>query len=222
MIFFGNKFFKVDVVIYEIFVFIVFVWFLDECIGEKGYFYVVCYIDFVQNFLMFEFFIKDDVKVQVDQDDVCYVKFLVDVKVEKECLKKEKVVVVVVVGGVSVGVVVGGVDKGFVDCIKEKVKEKVVDVKVVVIGDKFKKEKKEKVFKQFKVVFVAVFFSLVFIDFCVGYIFKVVNYFDVDFFYVFIIVMGDFVGNEDYIEYEGQVCCIVCFGFNGLIFFEEM
>lgn len=41
------------------------------------------------------------------------------------------------------------------------------------------------------------------IDFCVGYIFKVIKYFEVDFFYVFIIVMGDKFGIDDIIEVDG-------------------
>jgi aminoacyl tRNA synthase complex-interacting multifunctional protein 1 len=218
----GNKPSKADVAIYETLAPIVSAWSPDERTGEKGHPHVVRHIDFVQNSPMFELSIKDDAKVQVDQDDVRYVKPPVDAKAEKERLKKEKAAAAAAAGGASAGAAAGGADKGLVDRTKEKVKEKAADAKAAVTGDKPKKEKKEKAPKQPKAAPVAAPLSPALIDLRVGHILKAVNHPDADSLYVSTIAMGDPAGNEDYTEYEGQVCRTVCSGLNGLIPLEEM
>lgn len=218
----GSKPSKADVAIYETLAPVVAKWSPDERTGEKGHPHIVRHIDFVQNSPLFELSVKDDAKVQVDQDDVRYVKPVVDAKAEKERLKKEKAAAAAAAGGA--GGAVGGA-AALADRTKEKVKEVVEDAKAAVTGDKpqkQKKEKKEKPAKQPKPAPVAAPLSPSLIDLRVGHILKAVNHPDADSLYVSTIAVGDQPGNEDYTEYEGQICRTVCSGLNGLIPLEEM
>lgn len=212
----GSKPSKADVAIYETLSPVVAKWSPDERTGEKGHPHIVRHLDFVQNSTLFGLELKDGQKFQVDQDDVRYVKPPVDAKAEKERLKKEK-------AAAAAG---GNKDANLVDRTKEKVKEKVEEVKgaaaAAVGGDKPKKEKKEKAPKQPKPAPVAAPLSPSLIDLRVGHILKAVNHPDADSLYVSTIAMGDPAGNEDYTEYEGQVCRTVCSGLNGLIPLEQM
>ena len=217
----GSKPSKADVAIYETLSPIVSNWSPDERTGEKGHPHVVRHVDFVQNSPIFELAVKDDAKIRVDQDDVRYVKPKVDAKAEKERLKKEKAAAAAAGGAGAGGAAAAGSDKGLVDRTKEKVKEKAADAKAAVTGDK-KKEKKEKQPKQPKAAPAAAPLSPALIDLRVGHILKAVNHPDADSLYVSTIAMGDPAGNEDYTEYEGQVCRTVCSGLNGLIPLAEM
>ncbi|KAH8172210.1 tRNA binding domain-containing protein [Sarocladium implicatum] len=217
----GSKPSKADVAIYEALSPIVSNWSPDERTGEKGHPHVVRHVDFVQNSPLFELAVKDDAKIKVDQDDVRYVKPPVDAKAEKERLKKEKAAAAAAGGAGAGGGAAAGSDKGLVDRTKEKVKEKAADAKAAVTGDK-KKEKKEKQPKQPKAAPAAAPLSPALIDLRVGHILKAVNHPDADSLYVSTIAMGDPAGNEDYTEYEGQVCRTVCSGLNGLIPLAEM
>jgi aminoacyl tRNA synthase complex-interacting multifunctional protein 1 len=215
----GSKPSKADVAIYETLSPVASQWTPEERTGEKGHPHIVRHLDFVQNSALFGLELKDGQKFQVDQDDVRYVKPPVDAKAEKERLKKEKAAAAATTGDKKP-------EANLVDRTKEKVKEKVDEVKgaaaAAVGGDKPKKEKKEKAPKQPKAPAAAAPLSPSLIDLRVGHILKAINHPDADSLYVSTIAMGDPAGNEDYVEYEGQVCRTVCSGLNGLIPLEEM
>ncbi|KAH7159755.1 multisynthetase complex auxiliary component p43 [Dactylonectria estremocensis] len=206
----GSKPSKADVAIYETLASIVSQWTPEERTGEKGLPHIVRHVDFVQNSPLFGLEVKDDAKVKVDQDSVLYVKPPVDAKAEKERLKKEK------------AAAAAGSEASLVDRTKEKVQEKVEDIKEKVAGAaKPKKEKKEKAPKQQKAPAVAAPLSPSLIDLRVGHILKAIQHPDADSLFVSTIAVGDKSG-EDYTEYEGQLCRTVCSGLNGLIPLEEM
>lgn len=219
----GSKPSKADVAIYETLAPIVSKWTPEERTGEKGYPNIVRHVDFVQNAAAFGLELKDEQKVQVNQDEVLYVKPPVDAKAEKERLKKEK-------AAAAAGT--GGGEATIADRTKEKAKEVVEKAKEVVGGakaavaggaggDKPKKEKKEKAPKPQKAPAVAAPLSPSLIDLRVGHILKAINHPDADSLFVSTIAMGDPAG-EDTSEYEGQICRTVCSGLNGLIPLEEM
>lgn len=204
----GSKPSKADVAIYEALAPAVAQWTPEQRSGEQGHPHVVRHLDFVQNSALFGLDVKD--KVAVDKDDVLFVKKPVDPKAEKERLKKEK------------AAAAAGGEASLVDRTKEKVKEKVEDIKQAVAGEgKPKKEKKEKAPKPQKAPAAAAPLSPSLIDLRVGHILKAVNHPDADSLYVSTIAMGDPAG-EDTTEFEGQVCRTVCSGLNGLIPLAEM
>ncbi|KAK7416927.1 G4 quadruplex nucleic acid binding protein [Neonectria magnoliae] len=207
----GSKPSKADVAIYETLAPVVAKWTPEERTGEKGHPHIVRHLDFVQNSPLFGLEVKDANKVAVDQDNVLYVKPPVDAKAEKERLKKEK----------AVAAATGG-EASLVDRTKEKVQEKVEQVKEKVAGAKTtKKEKKEKAPKPQKAAAPAAPLSPSLIDLRVGHILKAIQHPDADSLYVSTIAVGD-AASEDYTEYEGQICRTVCSGLNGLIPLEEM
>ncbi|KAK7418955.1 G4 quadruplex nucleic acid binding protein [Neonectria punicea] len=207
----GSKPSKADVAIYETLAPVVAKWTPEERTGEKGHPHIVRHLDFVQNSPLFGLEVKDADKVAVDQDNVLYVKPPVDAKAEKERLKKEK----------AAAAAAGG-EASLVDRTKEKVQEKVEQVKEKVAGAKTtKKEKKEKAPKPQKAAAPAAPLSPSLIDLRVGHILKAIQHPDADSLYVSTIAVGD-AASEDYTEYEGQICRTVCSGLNGLIPLEEM
>ncbi|KAG8426717.1 G4 quadruplex nucleic acid binding protein [Metarhizium acridum] len=117
----GSKPSKADVAIYETLSPIVAKWSPDERTGEKGHPHIVRHLDFVQNSALFGLELKEDQKIQVNQDDVRYVKPPVDAKAEKERLKKEK--------AAAAAAVDGNKEASLVDRTKEKVQEKVDEAK---------------------------------------------------------------------------------------------
>lgn len=210
----GSKPSKADVAIYETLAPIVAQWTPEERTGEKGLPHIVRLVDFVQNSPLFGLDVKDGDKIKVDQDSVLYVKPPVDAKAEKERLKKEK----------AAAAATGG-ETTLVDRTKEKVQEKVEEVKEKIAGAagaaKPKKEKKEKAPKQQKAPAPAAPLLPSLIDLRVGHILKAINHPDADSLFVSTIAVGD-KASEDYTEYEGQICRTVCSGLNGLIPLEEM
>ncbi|KAI8661380.1 hypothetical protein NCS55_01008100 [Fusarium keratoplasticum] len=206
----GSKPSKADVAIYEALAPVVAKWTPEERTGEKGHPNIVRHIDFVQNSTLFGLEVKEEDKVKVDQDNVLYVKPPVDAKAEKE--KKKKAAAAAAAGG----------EASLVDRTKEKVKEVVEEAKEKVAGAKPKKEKKEKAPKQKAAPAPAAPLSPALIDLRVGHILKAINHPDADSLYVSTIAVGDQPGNDDYVEYEGQICRTVCSGLNGLIPLEEM
>ncbi|KAG4262131.1 methionyl-tRNA synthetase [Fusarium proliferatum] len=207
----GSKPSKADVAIYETLAPIVAKWSPEERTGEKGHPHIVRHVDFVQNSPLFGLDVKDENKVQVDRDNVLYVKPPVDAKAEKEKKKKEA----------AAAAATGG-EASLVDRTKEKVKEVVETAKDKIATDKPKKEKKEKAPKQKAAPAPAAPLSPALIDLRVGHILKAINHPDADSLYVSTIAVGDKPGNEDYVEYEGQICRTVCSGLNGLIPLESM
>lgn len=207
----GSKPSKADVAIYETLAPVVAKWTPEERTGENGLPHIVRLVDFVQNSSLFGLEVAEENKVQVDQDNVLYVKPPVDAKAEKERLKKEKA-----------QAAAGGAEASLVDRTKEKVQEKAEQVKEKVAGAaKPKKEKKEKAPKQQKAAAPAAPLAPSLIDLRVGHILKAVQHPDADSLYVSTIAVGD-SATEDYVEYEGQVCRTVCSGLNGLVPLEEM
>ncbi|KAM0562347.1 hypothetical protein ACHAPJ_002036 [Fusarium lateritium] len=204
----GSKPSKADVAIYETLAPVVAKWSSEERTGEKGHPHIVRHVDFVQNSPLFGLDVKDENKVKVDQDNVLYVKPPVDAKAEKE--KKKK------------AAAAAGGEASLVDRTKEKVKEVVEGAKEKIATDKPKKEKKEKAPKQKAAPAPAAPLSPALIDLRVGHILKAINHPDADSLYVSTIAVGDKPGNEDYVEYEGQICRTVCSGLNGLVPLESM
>ncbi len=219
----GSKPSTADVSLYETLAPVVAAWSPDERTGEQGRPNIVRHLDFVQNSPVFELAVEG--KVAVDQDDVRYVKPVVDAKAEKERLKKEKAAAAAATaGGAGAAGGVAATTTDIVDRTKEKVKELAADAKEAVTGDnkkQQKKEKKEKAPKQPKPQPAAAPLSPCLIDLRVGHILKAINHPDADSLYVSTIAMGD-KPNDDTTEYEGQVCRTVCSGLNGLIPLAEM
>ncbi|KAF4946374.1 hypothetical protein FGADI_11199, partial [Fusarium gaditjirri] len=133
----GSKPSKADVAIYETLAPVVAKWTPEERTGEKGHPHIVRHVDFVQNSPLFGLDVKEENKVQVDRDNVLYVKPPVDAKAEKEKKKKE-----------AAAAAATGDEASLVDRTKEKVKEVVEGAKEKIATDKPKKEKKEKAPKQ--------------------------------------------------------------------------
>ncbi|KAM0211295.1 hypothetical protein ACHAPA_006810 [Fusarium lateritium] len=207
----GSKPSKADVAIYETLAPVVAQWSPEERTGEKGHSHIVRHVDFVQNSPLFGLSVTDENKVKVDRDNVLYVKPPVDAKAEKE--KKKKA---------AADAAAAGGEPSLVDRTKEKVKEVVESAKDKIATDKPKKEKKEKAPKQKAAPAPAAPLSPALIDLRVGHILKAINHPDADSLYVSTIAVGDKPGNEDYVEYEGQICRTVCSGLNGLIPLESM
>lgn len=215
----GSKPSKADVAIYESLAPVVAKWTAEERTGEKGLPHIVRHLDFVQNSPLFGLEVAD--KFAVDQDNVLYVKPPVDAKAEKERLKKEKA-----------KAAAANPDASLVDRTVEKVKEVAAAVTEKVAGGPpaaaaaagagKKKEKKEKAPKPQKAAAPAAPLSPALIDLRVGHILKAVQHPDADSLYVSTIAVGDAPGNDDYTEYEGQVCRTVCSGLNGLVPLAEM
>ncbi|EGX88752.1 multisynthetase complex auxiliary component p43 [Cordyceps militaris CM01] len=217
----GSKPSRADVSLYQTLAPVVAAWSPDERSGVHGRPNIVRHLDFVQNAAsVFELAVKD--KVPIDQDDVRYVKPVVDAKAEKERLKKEKAAAAAAAAGGSGAAAVAATATDLVDRTKEKVKELAADAQEAVAPKQQKKEKKEKAPKQAKPAPAAAAPpSPCLIDLRVGHILKAVNHPDADSLYVSTIAMGD-APNDDTAEYEGQVCRTVCSGLNGLIPLAEM
>ncbi|PTD03925.1 tRNA-aminoacylation cofactor ARC1 [Fusarium culmorum] len=195
----GSKPSKADVAIYETLAPVVAKWSPRSAPARR-------------NSRLFGLDVKDENKVKVNQDEVLYVKPQVDAKAEKE--KKKKA---------AADASAAGGQASLVDRTKEKVKEVVENAKEKIATDKpNKKEKKEKAPKQKAAPAPAAPLSPALIDLRVGHILKAINHPDADSLYVSTIAVGDKPGNEDYVEYEGQICRTVCSGLNGLVPLESM
>lgn len=221
----GTKPSKADVALYEALAPLVKAWTPEQRTGEQGRPNIVRLVDFVQNSPLFGLSIAGPDKVQVDADEILYVKPPVDAKAEKERLKKEKAAAAAAAGA--------GGEKTLVDRTKEaasavvekaaEVKDKVVET---VAGEgkqqKPKKEKKERAPKQPAPPPAPTVLSPCLIDLRVGHILKAIKHPEADSLYVSTIAMGDPAGTDDTSEYEGQVVRTVCSGLNGLVPLEEM
>ncbi|KAL2132649.1 hypothetical protein VTI74DRAFT_3554 [Chaetomium olivicolor] len=219
----GTKPSKADIALYEALAPLVKAWTPEQRTGEKGRPNIVRLVDFVQNSPFFGLNIPDADKVQVNADEILYVKPPVDAKAEKERLKKEK----------AAAAAAAAEGKTLVDRTKEaagavvekaaEVKDKVVEA---VAGEgnqkKQKKEKKERAPKQPAPPPAPTVMSPCLIDLRVGHILKAIKHPEADSLYVSTIAMGDKPGTEDTTEFEGQVCRTVCSGLNGLVPLEEM
>ncbi|KAK0726332.1 hypothetical protein B0T21DRAFT_371397 [Apiosordaria backusii] len=227
----GTKPSKADIALYESFAPLVKSWTPEQRTGEHGHPNIVRLVDFVQNSPFFGLDVKD--KVQVDVDDIHYVKPIVDAKAEKERLKKEKAAAAAAGAGGNAATE----QKTLVDRTKEAaqtVVEKAVEAKDAVVEavtgeaaaaakpQKQKKEKKEKKGREPAPPPPPTVLSPCLIDLRVGHILKAIKHPEADSLYVSTIAMGDKPGTDDTTEVDGQICRTVCSGLNGLIPLEEM
>lgn len=225
----GTKPSKADVALYETLAPLVKAWTPEQRTGQQGRPNIVRHIDFVQNSPFFGLNVADVDKVQVNPEEILYVKPPVDAKAEKERLKKEKA------AAAAAAAAAAGGDKTLVDRTKEAagaVAEKAAEVKDKVVGavagegagkpKKEKKEKKERAPKQPAAPPAPTVLSPCLIDLRVGHILKAIKHPEADSLYVSTIAMGDQPGTDDTSEHEGQVVRTVCSGLNGLVPLEEM
>lgn len=225
----GAKPSKADVAIYQVLAPAVKSWSAEQRTGKDGHPNIVRHLDFVQNSPVFGLEVKDEEKIDVNADEVLYVKPPVDAKAEKERLKKEKAAAAAAAAGTPAVAAAAGDKKTLVDRTKEAVAAvgdkaaQAKDAAVAAGGEGRKKEKKEKQPKQQKPAPAAEKpLSPGLIDLRVGHILKAIKHPDADSLYVSTIAMGDKPGSPDTEEYEGQVCRTVCSGLNGLVPLEEM
>jgi aminoacyl tRNA synthase complex-interacting multifunctional protein 1 len=220
----GTKPSKADIALYESLAPLVKAWTPEQRTGEQGRPNIVRLVDFVQNSPLFGLNVADADKVQVDAEEILYVKPPVDAKAEKERLKKEKA---------AAAAAAAGGDKTLVDRTKEAasaVVEKAVEVKDKVVeavageggAKKQKKEKKERAPRQPAPPPAPTVMSPCLIDLRVGHILKAIKHPEADSLYVSTIAMGDAPGTDDTTEVDGQVVRTVCSGLNGLVPLEEM
>ncbi|KAE8447668.1 hypothetical protein EG329_010474 [Mollisiaceae sp. DMI_Dod_QoI] len=224
----GAKPSKADIALYHSLAPQVSSWTPEQRTGEHGHPHIVRHIDFVQNSPVFGLSVPEAEKVNVDPEEILYVKPPVDAKAEKERIKKEKAAAAAAAGEPALADRTNKKDKSVV----EKVAGKATEVKDAVVaavagegagkGEQKKKEKKEKAPKPQKAPAAAAPLSPCLIDLRVGHILKAIKHPEADSLYVSTIAMGDKAGTEDTSEYEGQVVRTVCSGLNGLIPLEEM
>ncbi|KAK4694810.1 hypothetical protein P7C71_g2832, partial [Lecanoromycetidae sp. Uapishka_2] len=200
-------------------------WNPEERTGETGYHHIVRYIDFVQNAPLFGLSIPADAKVDVDVNDVKFVHKPIDLKAEKERIKKEKAAAAAGSAGAEsqTPLVIG---KGKTDANSTSNKEAAEPAARGADGatphQGTKKEKKEKAPKPQKQAPKETPLSPHLIDLRVGHILKAIPHPDADSLYVSTIACGDPAGTDNTSEHEGQVVRTVCSGLNGLIPLEEM
>ena len=220
----GTKPSKADVALYKSLAPLVKAWTPEQRTGQQGRPNIVRLVDFVQNSPLFGLNVADADKVQVDAEEILYVKPPVDAKAEKERLKKEKA---------AAAAAAAGGDKTLVDRTKEAasaVVEKAVEAKDKVVeavageggAKKQKKEKKERAPRQPAPPPAPTVMSPCLIDLRVGHILKAIKHPEADSLYVSTIAMGDAPGTDDTTEVDGQVVRTVCSGLNGLVPLEEM
>ncbi|KAL2176963.1 uncharacterized protein P884DRAFT_260473 [Thermothelomyces heterothallicus CBS 202.75] len=233
----GTKPSKADIALYESLAPLVKSWTPEQRTGQNGRPNIVRLVDFVQNSPLFGLNVADADKVQVDAEEILYVKPPVDPKAEKERLKKEKAAAAAAAAaGAAGGVGADGDKKTLADRTKEAagvVADKAAEAKdkaaaAAVAGEagaaakKQKKEKKERAPKQAAAPAAPAVLSPCLIDLRVGHILKAIKHPEADSLYVSTIAMGDAPGTDDTSEYEGQVVRTVCSGLNGLVPLEEM
>ncbi|KXJ92441.1 hypothetical protein Micbo1qcDRAFT_62048 [Microdochium bolleyi] len=227
---------KADLAIYESLAPAVKSWSPEQRTGQNGHPHIVRHLDFVQNSSVFDLKVADPDKINVDHDDILYVKPPVDAKAEKERLKKEKAAAAA--SSAPVGKDATLVDRtvAAAGAAVEAVKGAAVQAGETVAAasaaagitgeaaapKQQKKEKKEKAPKPQKAPAVATPPAPHLIDLRVGHILKAIKHPEADSLYVSTIAMGDKEGTDDTEVYEGQVCRTVCSGLNGLVPLEEM
>ncbi|KAH6856249.1 hypothetical protein B0I37DRAFT_366906 [Chaetomium sp. MPI-CAGE-AT-0009] len=208
----GTKPSKADVALYESLAPLVKSWTPEQRTGQQGRPNIVRLVDFVQNSPLFGLNVADADKVQVDAEEILYVKPPVDAKAEKERLKKEKA---------AAAAAAAGGDKTLVDRTKEAagaVAEKAAEVKDNVV----EAVAGEACPRQPAPPPAPTVMSPCLIDLRVGHILKAIKHPEADSLYVSTIAMGDAPGTDDTTEVDGQVVRTVCSGLNGLVPLEEM
>lgn len=201
-------------------------WSSDERTGEKGYHYVVRYIDFVQNAPLFGLSLPAAEKVHIDPDDVKYVHKPVDPKEEKERKKKEKAAATAGDFKEQKPLVVGrgkAQQNGNTTSNPQDPSSQAKTSAATDTAPQLKKEKKEKAPKPAKQPPKETPLSPHLIDLRVGHILKAIPHPNADSLYVSTIACGDPPGTENTSEHsDGQTVRTVCSGLNGLVPLDEM
>jgi len=192
-------------------------WSPEERTGEKGYHHIVRFIDFVQNAPVFGLRIADGERVEVDVDNVLFVKKPIDAKEEKERKKKEKAAAAAAsTNGDQQPLVVGrGKDPSPIPPSTTAADAP---------PPSQKKDKKEKPPKAPKQPAPSAPLSPSLIDLRVGHILHCIPHPNADSLFVSTIAVGDAPSTPDTTLHEptGQTVRTVCSGLNGLVPLSEM
>jgi len=204
-------------------------WSKEQKTGEQGYHHIVRWLDFVQNASLFDLKVPDDMKVDIDADDVVFYPKPVDQKAEKERKKKEKALAAAGADVVAAGknTATNASSNAAAKIEKAKLREKSTSNDgSETVSASLQTEKKEKKQKQPKPQKNAPVpekpLSPSLIDLRVGHILKAINHPDADSLYVSTIACGDSPGTDNTSEYDGNIVRTVCSGLNGLVPLEEM
>lgn len=209
-------------------------WTAEERTGEHGYHNIVRFIDFVQNAPLFGLSLKAEDKVEIDVDNVKFVRKPVDPKEEKERKKKEKAAATANIpdGSNKTSLPVGR--------SKDQVGEKSTKASAPANPEPStetpqpststpkptipKKEKKEKPAKPTKAPAAEPPLTPSLIDLRVGHILRAIPHPNADSLYVSTIACGDppDTPNTSLDESTGQTVRTVCSGLNGLIPLAEL
>lgn len=221
----GSKPSVADVALYHSLMPLVRQWSPDERTGEKGYPYIVRWLDFVQNSPVFRLEFGgegSEEKVDIDVDDVRFIRKPIDAKEEKERKKKEKA------EALAAASTTNGTPTAQKDLPLGKGKPDSSQATPSPIADgaskPTKKEKKEKVPKPTKALPKETPPTPSLIDLRVGHILECIPHPNADSLYVSTIACGDPPGTDNTSTHvpSGQTVRTVCSGLNGLIPIEEM
>lgn len=209
-------------------------WTAEERTGEHGYHNIVRFIDFVQNAPLFGLALKAEDKVEIDVDDVKFVRKPVDPKEEKERKRKEKAAATASIpdGNNQTSLLVGrSKDQASKKSSKatapvnSEASTETTQPSTSTPNPPFpKKEKKEKPAKTAKPSAAEPALTPSLIDLRVGHILRAIPHPNADSLYVSTIACGDppDTANTSLDESTGQTVRTVCSGLNGLIPLAEL
>ncbi|MCJ1466355.1 G4 quadruplex nucleic acid binding protein [Pseudocyphellaria aurata] len=209
-------------------------WTAEERTGEHGYHNIVRFIDFVQNAPLFGLSLKAEDKVEIDVDQVKFIRKPVDPKEEKERKKKEKAAVTASVheGNDRTSLPIGksknqaGIksNKAAAPATPEPFTENPQPPISTPNPTSSKKEKREKPAKTPKAPAAEQPLTPSLIDLRVGHILRAIPHPNADSLYVSTIACGDppDTPNTSLDELTGQTVRTVCSGLNGLIPLAEL
>lgn len=222
----GSKPSVADVALYHSLAPLVRDWSPEERTGENGYPYIVRWLDFVQNSPVFGLELGGEgsvEKVDINVDDVRYIRKPIDAKEEKERKKKEKAEALAATNGDAGPAKELPVGKGKPESAAEPAKATPAAA-AAENSSKPKKEKKEKAAKAAKPPPKETPLSPSLIDLRVGHILQCIPHPNADSLYVSTIACGDPPGTDNTSTHDasGQIVRTVCSGLNGLIPIEEM
>ena len=202
-------------------------WSPDERTGEKGYPYIVRWLDFVQNSPVFglKFGTEESgEKVEINVDDIRFVRKPIDAKEEKERKKKEKA------EALAAAPTTNGAPTSQQKDLpvgKGKPDPSQIDPSTAAADNSSKpakKEKKDKAPKPAKAPPKETPLTPSLIDLRVGHILHCTPHPNADSLYVSTIACGDPPGTDNTSTHDptGQIVRTVCSGLNGLIPIEQM
>ena len=222
----GSKPSVADVALYHSLAPLVREWSPDERTGEKGYPYIVRWLDFVQNSPVFGLKFGTEgfeERVKIELDDVRFVRKPVDAKEEKERKKKEKA------EALAAAPTPNGTSTSQKDLPVGQGKSETPQISTPATATdnpskSTKKEKKAKAPKPAKAPPTETPLTPSLIDLRVGHILHCTLHPNADSLYVSTIACGDPPGTENTSTHEpsGQIVRTVCSGLNGLVPIAEM